>query len=333
LCKDIQIGEAVGPQLTKMEKTNYETVIIGSGPAGLTAAIYTVRATIDTLVIAGNQPGGQLTITTVVENFPGFPEAIGGPKLMMDMMQQVKNLGGEVVYDLVEKIERTEGRFKIWLKSQKTVEAKSIIIATGAGAKWLGLEKERDLIGKGISGCATCDGMLYKGKKVAIVGGGNTACEEAAYLAKICEKVDMIHRRDEFRAGPIEQRKVKENGKINIWWNTEIKEILDNGQRLTGIRVFNNKTGEEKTLEIDGLFIAIGRKPQTDFVAGLVELKGEGQVVTEKDERYPSMTSMEGIFAAGDCVDEKYRQAISAAGDGCKAAIDCQKWLEEKAIG
>jgi thioredoxin reductase (NADPH) len=313
-----------------MNENKYDVVIVGSGPAGLTAAIYTVRGTLKTLVIAGNQPGGQLTITTIVENFPGFPEAIGGPKLMMSMLQQVRNLGGEISNDLVQSVEKIGEKFKVVLSSGKIIESRSVIMATGAGAKWLGLPKEKELIGRGVSGCATCDGMLFRDKVVAIVGGGNTACEEASFLAKICQKVYMIHRREEFRAGPVEQKKVLENKKIEIWWNSEIKELIDEGQRLKALRVVNNKTGEEKMLEVDGLFVAIGRQPQTELVRDLVELKEEGQIETDRNQKYRTMSSLEGIFAAGDCVDEIYRQAIAAAGDGCRAGIDCQKWLEEK---
>lgn len=348
----------------------WESIIIGTGPAGLTAAIYQIRASVKTLIISGNQPGGQLTITTTVENFPGFANGVGGVKLMMEMLSQVKNLGGVIKNGIVLKINqnKTSGNFEIELEGGERLESKSVIVATGASAKWLGLEKERGLVGKGISGCATCDGTLFRGKTVAIVGGGNTACEEAVFLAKITKKVYMIHRRDRFRAGPTEQKRVLDCPNIEIWWDSEVVEInpkfeilppkadcvfsqnlsldskfraketknskesqnskdQDSNEILKSVMIKNNKTGEEKILELEGLFVAIGRTPATGFVKDLVELGSEGHIVVCKNPALPTMSSMEGLFAAGDCADDSYRQAIVAAGDGAKAAMDSQRWF------
>jgi thioredoxin reductase (NADPH) len=306
-------------------KQIFDTLIIGSGPAGLTAAIYNARADLKTVVIAGNQPGGQLTITTLVDNYPGFPNGVGGIKLMMDMQEQTKNLGVEIKQGVVKKITKKEN-FEIELMNGEILEAKSVIVATGAAVKWLGLPKERELIGHGVSGCATCDGMFFRGKTVAVIGGGDTACEEADFLAKFCQKVYLIHRREEFRASMAEQKKVLNNPKVEIWWNSEIKEI--NGEtKLESVKVFNNKTNEEKILPLDGLFVAIGSSPATDFLKELVTLSETGQVVVGKNSEFVTMTNVEGIFAAGDCVNIKHKQAIVAAGEGCRAALDTEKWL------
>jgi len=316
----------------------YDTVIIGSGPAGLTAAIYTVRAQLKTLVIAGNQPGGQLTITTVVENFPGFVDGIGGVKLMMDMMAQAKKLGAEMLQGLVKTINKSgQGVFEIELEDGNKIKTRTIIVATGAGARWLGLPKEKELIGKGISGCATCDGIFFKDKVVAMIGGGNTACEEASFMAKIAKKVYIIHRRDQFRASPAVQKKIIDNPKVEKIWNSEVVDInyqlsITNYEleKVQNIRVKNNKTGEERVLEVDGVFVAIGRIPATDFLRGVVELEESGHIAVGKNQEYARMTNIEGIFAAGDCSDDIYRQAIVAAGDGARAAIDVERWLNSR---
>ncbi|KKQ31394.1 MAG: Thioredoxin reductase [Candidatus Shapirobacteria bacterium GW2011_GWF1_38_23] len=311
----------------------YDTVIIGSGPAGLTAAIYNIRAELKTVVISGNVPGGQLTVTTIVDNWPGFPKGTGGVKLMMDMQQQVINLGVEIKNGNVVKIdsgnEKADFRFEIQLDNGEMLKTKAVIIATGAGARWLGLPNEKELIGRGISGCATCDGMFYRDKEVAIIGGGNVACEEADFLAKICKKVYLIHRRDELRASPTEAKRVLENQKIEKVWDSVVEEITGK-EKVEAIKIKNIKTGEEKILPIDGLFVAIGRIPATDFVKSLIELKENGYIVTGNNQEYPSMTSVEGVFAAGDCMDESYRQAIVAAGAGSKAALDAERWLNSK---
>ncbi|MBU3935056.1 thioredoxin-disulfide reductase [Patescibacteria group bacterium] len=308
----------------------YDTVIIGSGPGGLTAAIYTVRADLKTLVIAGKEAGGQLVITTLVENWPGFPEGIHGPELMKNMQKQVSNLGGEIRQGEVEKVEKINEGFGVVLTGGERVEAKSVIVATGAGARWLGLPNEKELIGKGVSGCATCDGMFYRDKVVAMVGGGDTAVQEAHFLTKFVQKVYLIHRRDELRASVAEQKKILNNAKIEMVWNSEVKELIEREGRLGSIRVENNKTGEEKTMEIGGLFVAIGRVPATKFLEGLVEMNENGFVKTRTNEKYPTMTSVTGIFVAGDCSDSVYKQAIVAAGEGCKAGLEVEKWLESR---
>lgn len=338
--------------------TVYDTIIIGSGPAGLTAAIYNVRADLKTIVLAGNEPGGQLTITTTVDNYPGFANGIGGIKLMMDMQQQVKNLGVEIRQGAVKKIDSenpTSHVFVLELEDGIKLESRAVIMATGAAAKWLNLPKEKDLIGKGVSGCATCDGMFFRDKIVVVVGGGDTACEEANFLSKFASKVYLIHRRDEFRASAVEQKKVLDNSKIEIVWNTEVVEInppippfdppssLDKlgttdgrgragSDKLNSIKVVNNKNGEEKIITIDGLFVAIGRLPATGFVKNMVELDENGYIVVGKHQNYPTMTSTPGIFAAGDCMDDIYRQAIVSAGAGCMAGLDAEKWLETERV-
>ena len=306
------------------ENVKYDCVIIGSGPAGLTAAIYQARADLKTIVIAGNQPGGQLTITPMVDNFPGFPNGVGGFKLMMDTQTQVKNFGVEIKSGIVKKI---INNFSIELENGEKLETKSIIIATGTGVKWLGLPKENELIGHGISSCATCDGMFFRDKTVAVVGGGDTACEDAAFLARFTKKVYMVVRKEEFKASAAEQNRVLTNEKIEILWNSEVKE-LQGETKLETVKIFNNKTGEEKILPLDGLFVAIGYVPATKFLDGLVELRETGQIITGKNEELKTMTSVEGIFAAGDCVNQNHRQAIIAAGEGCKAALEVQNWLK-----
>ena len=307
-------------------KDFFDVVIVGSGPAGLTAAIYNARAELKTIVIAGNQPGGQLTITTLVDNYPGFPTGTGGVKLMMDMQQQVKNFGVEIKQDIVTKVNKNENGFEIELNSGEKIQTKAVIIATGAAVRWLNLPKEKELIGHGISGCATCDGMFFRDKTVAIVGGGDTACEEANFLSKLCKKVYLIHRRDSLRASVVEQKKVLNNQKVEILWNSEVKEIKG-VEKLEAIKILNNQTNEESELSLDGLFVAIGSSPATKFLEGIVNLSETGQVLVSKDDVYPTMTSVEGIFAAGDCVNIRHKQAVVAAGEGCKAALDAEHWL------
>ena len=314
-----------------MQKKIYDTVIVGSGPAGLTAAIYNIRADLKTVVVAGDHPGGQLTITTVVENYPGFVSGIGGPKLMMDMMQQVKNLGGEIINNQVSKIydlkfKNIEYNFEVEMTDGSKLFAKAVIIATGARAKWLDIG-EKELVGRGVSGCATCDGMFFRDKLVAMVGGGDAACTEAAFLTKFAKKVILIHRRNQLRASSAEQKKVLDNPKIEMWWNTEVVEVMGE-EKLQNIKTKNNKTEEEKTVEIDGLFIAIGHDPATDMVADLVDRKETGHIKVAGFGEYHTMTSIAGIFACGDCVDDRYRQAIISAGMGAMAGLDAEKWIE-----
>jgi thioredoxin reductase (NADPH) len=310
----------------------FDSIIIGSGPAGLTAGIYNIRAAMKTLVIAGNQPGGQLTITTTVDNYPGFTNGIGGVKLMMDMQAQFKNLGGEIRQGIVKEIKKpaeTNSNFVVLLEDGQALETKTVIVATGAGAKWLGLPKEKELIGHGISGCATCDGMFFRGKTVAVIGGGDVACEDAEFLTKFADKVYLVHRRETLRAQVPQQKLVVNNPKIEFVWNSEVIEI-EGSDKLEGIKIKNNVTQEEKVMMLDGLFVAIGRIPATDFVRDLVELKETNQIVVGKDPAYLSMTSVAGVFAAGDCVDDVYRQAIVAAGNGAKAGLDAERWIRER---
>ncbi|MEI8067880.1 MAG: thioredoxin-disulfide reductase [Candidatus Shapirobacteria bacterium] len=313
-------------------KEIYESIVIGSGPSGLTAAIYNARADIKTVVIAGNQPGGQLTITPMVENYPGFPNGIGGFKLMMEMQDQVKKFGITIKDGIVKRISNDKflisKLFKIELENGEILESKSVIIATGASVNWLRLPREQELIGHGVGSCATCDGMFFRDKIVAVVGGGDTACEDAAFLSKLAKKVYMVVRREEFRASAAEQGKVLNNEKIEIMWNTEVKELIGE-EKLESVRILNNKSGEEKMLPLDGLFVAVGYSPATKFLEGLVDLKDGGQIIVGKNEKLTTMTNVEGIFAAGDCVNENHRQAIIAAGDGSRAALDGQKWLRD----
>ena len=313
------------------KKEIYDVIIVGSGPAGLTAAIYNARADLKTIVIAGNQPGGQLTITTLVDNWPGFPTGTGGVKLMMDMQQQVKNLGVEIKSGVVKDVRSKildASNFEVELENGEILQSKAVIVATGAAVKWLGLPREKELIGHGISGCATCDGMFFRDRTVAVVGGGDTACEEANFLSKICKKTYLIHRRDELRASVAEQKKVLNNPKIEILWNTEVKEIKG-FEMLESIKVINNQINEEKELVLDGLFVAVGNQPATKFLEGLVDLSETGQVLVGKNSEFVTMTNIDGIFAAGDCVNIKHKQAIVAAGEGCRAALDAEKWLDK----
>lgn len=326
-----------------MENIIYDTLIIGSGPAGLTAGIYNIRANLKTLVIAGNQPGGQLTVTTTVDNYPGFPNGTGGIKLMMDMQAQFKNLGGEIMQGTVSKLVNKQiselEKFEIHLDNGQVLKSKSVIVSTGAQIKWLGLPKEKELTGKGISGCATCDGMFFRGKTVAVIGGGDTACEEAEFLSRLCNKVYLVHRRDKLRASAVEQERVLKNPKIEIIWNSEVVVLnpsvaadaatspLDRGENLKSIKLKNTVNGEERVLELDGMFVAVGYKPSTEFLEGVIDLNENKQVIVGKNQKYPTMTSMEGVFAAGDCVNENHRQAIIAAGDGCRAGLDAERWV------
>ncbi|MBU1130422.1 thioredoxin-disulfide reductase [Patescibacteria group bacterium] len=313
--------------MSKNEK-KYDVVIVGSGPAGLTAGIYAIRAGLKMLVISGGRPGGQLTITTVVENYPGFPNGIGGVKLMMDMQKQVRNLGGEIKQEIVKKVKDKKGKFEVELKNGQILETKAVIVATGAKTRWLNIKGEKELIGKGVSGCAVCDGMFFRNKIVAVVGGGNVACKEAIFLAGLAKKVYLIHRRDELRAAKMEQEKVFKNNKIEIVWNSKVREFLGN-EKLENIKIVNNKTGKERIIKLDGLFVAIGSDPATEFLAGLVEMEKTGHIVIGFNKKYPTMTSIKGMFGAGDCVDSVYKQAIVAAGMGCKATLDVERWLKK----
>ncbi|MDL2716634.1 MAG: thioredoxin-disulfide reductase [Acidobacteriota bacterium] len=311
-------------------KTHYKVAIVGSGPAGLTAAIYASRANLEPLVIEGIQPGGQLTTTTEVENFPGFEHGIQGPALMDVTRKQAQRFGTEVVVDTVTAVDVASRPFTLSLESAGTITADAVIVASGASAKYLGLESEQKLLGYGVSACATCDGFFFRGKEVVVVGGGDTAMEEAGFLTKFCTKVTLIHRRSEFRASKIMAQRVLQNPKIEILLDTVVEEILgEPGTGVKGVRVKSTKTGAVKTLAVSGYFAAIGHQPNTDLFKGKLEMNDVGYL---KIQHPSTKTSVEGIFAAGDVADFIYRQAVSAAGEGCKAAIDAERWLAERGI-
>lgn len=304
----------------------YDVIIIGSGPAGYTAALYTSRAFLKTLVLAGIAPGGQLTTTTDVDNFPGFSGGIKGPALMMEMKKQTERFGTEIEQYQVSSIKYL-GKAKSFVVTAdgRTFEGRAVIVATGATAQYLGLPSEQKLMGKGVSACATCDGFFFRGKEVVVIGGGDTAMEEATFLTKFATKVTIIHRRDEFRASAIMLDRAKKNPKISFLTNKTVEEILGENV-VVGISLKDRKTGRQEEVKTDGVFLAIGHKPSTDFLKGVVELDEKGYVVVKE-----TATSVPGIFAAGDCVDFRYRQAIVAAGQGCMAAMDAQAWLVEQA--
>lgn len=311
-----------------MEKI--KCVIIGSGPAGYTAAVYAARAGVAPVLYTGSQPGGQLTITTDVENYPGYPDGIMGPEMMENFRKQAERFGTDVRYEMIEKVDFSGPVHKLWTESGHEIEADSVIISTGASAKWLGLESEHRLAttGGGVSACAVCDGFFFRGMEVAIVGGGDTAAEEATYLAKLCPKVHMLVRRDELRASKIMQERVINNEKIQMHWNTEITEIIGD-KVVEGIEVVNNKTGEKSTIAVKGLFVAIGHKPNTDLFKGWLDMDDTGYLITKPGT---SKTNIEGVFASGDAQDKVYRQAVTAAGTGCMAALDAERYLTEKGL-
>jgi thioredoxin reductase (NADPH) len=307
------------------QKTHYKVAIIGSGPAGLTAAIYASRANLAPLVLEGIQPGGQLTTTTDVENFPGFEHGIQGPALMDVTRKQAERFGTEIAPDTVVDVDVTARPFVLTLEAAGRITADAVIIASGASAKYLGLESEKKLLGYGVSACATCDGFFFRGKEVVVVGGGDTAMEEAAFLTRFCPQVHLVHRRGEFRASKIMIQRSRANPKITFHTDTVVEEILGApGTGVTGVRVKNVKTGEEKTLAVSGYFAAIGHQPNTGIFAGKLEMNDVGYL---KIAHPTTKTSVDGIFAAGDVADFIYRQAISAAGEGCKAAMDAERWL------
>ncbi|OLE84710.1 MAG: thioredoxin-disulfide reductase [Crenarchaeota archaeon 13_1_20CM_2_51_8] len=301
----------------------HDVIIIGSGSAGYTAAIYACRAGRKTLVLAGSIPGGQLMITSDVENFPGFPEGVLGPELMEKLRRQAEKFGPEIIYDDVSFVDFSSRPFKV-VAGGKSYEGKSVIIATGANAKWLGLPSETKFRGRGVSSCATCDGFFFKGKDVVTVGGGDTAMEEANFLANITNSVTVVHRRDTLRASKIMQERATANPKIHFVWDSAVKEITGD-DKVTGVRLHNLKSGKDSHVNADGVFIAIGYEPNTGFLKGKVDLDSQGYVVTRKDTE----TNVPGVFAAGDVRDHKYRQAVTAAADGCMAAIDADRFLTE----
>jgi thioredoxin reductase (NADPH) len=309
-----------------MPEKTYDVVIIGSGPAGYTAALYAARANLGTLVFQGFESGGQLMLTSDVENYPGYKDGVQGPEMMDEFEEQAARFGAEMRPDNVEKVDLSGRPFKLWVEGEEEpVLAKTVVIATGAQAKWLGLESEERLFGKGVSGCATCDAFFFRGKKVAVVGGGDTAMEEAGVLAKFADEVFLIHRRDEFRSSKIMLERAEKNEKITFLTNTTVEEILGE-TTVEGVRIKNAKTGEEKTLAVDGFFAAIGHTPATGLFKGQLEMDGSGYLLQKEH----TMASVPGVFAAGDVSDTRYRQAVTAAAAGCRAAIDAERWLEEQ---
>lgn len=300
-----------------------ECLIIGSGPAGYTAAIYAARADMKPVMYAGMQPGGQLTITTDVENYPGYPDGIMGPEMMELFRKQAERFGTDVRYGMVTKVDFSKRPFKIEVDESREILAETVIIATGASAKWLGIPSEEKLNGRGVSACAVCDGFFFRGKDVAIVGAGDTACEEASYLAKICSKVYMLVRKNEFRASKAMQARVLATPNIEVLFNSETDEILGD-QKVEGVRVKNNQTGEKKEYPIQGFFVAIGHQPNTDVFKGWLDMDETGYLKTIPGT---SKTNIEGVFACGDAQDKVYRQAVTAAGSGCMAALDAERFL------
>lgn len=303
-------------------------LIIGSGPAGYTAAIYASRAGLEPVLFTGKEPGGQLTITTDVENYPGYPDGITGPEMMEEFRKQAERFGTEVRYELITKVDFTGDVHTVWTEAGEEINAHTIVIATGASAKWLGLESEQRLNNKGVSACAVCDGFFFRGTEVAVVGGGDTAAEEATYLSKLCPKVHMLVRRDELRASKIMQERVFNTPNIEVHWNTETVEVLGT-EEVEGVQVINNKTKETSTIPVKGFFVAIGHKPNTDIFNGWIDMDKTGYIRTVPGT---SRTNVAGVFASGDAQDNVYRQAVTAAGTGCMAALDAERYLVEHGI-
>ncbi|EAR14566.1 thioredoxin-disulfide reductase [Robiginitalea biformata] len=309
-----------------------KTLILGSGPAGYTAAIYAARADLKPVVYTGMEPGGQLTTTTEVENFPGYPDGVDGPTMMVQLQQQAERFGTDVRIGIATAVEFSDepgGIHRVTIDDDKVVEAETVIISTGASAKYLNIPSEQRLRGGGVSACAVCDGFFYKGQDVAIVGGGDTAAEEASYLAKICNKVTMLVRKDHFRASKAMQNRVMSLENIDIRFNTEVDEVLGD-QVVEGLRMVNNQTGEKEEVAITGLFIAIGHKPNTDIFKGQLDMDATGYIVTHGKS---TRTNKPGVFASGDVQDKEYRQAVTAAGTGCMAALDAERYLSEVEAG
>ncbi|MDP7669539.1 MAG: thioredoxin-disulfide reductase [Alphaproteobacteria bacterium] len=313
-----------------MADTHHTRVLIlGSGPAGCTAAIYAARANLEPLMVAGIQPGGQLTITTDVENYPGFADVIQGPWLMKQMQAQAQAVGARLISDIIVEVDLSKRPFVCSGDSGDTYTAETLIISTGANARWLGLPAEKKFMGFGVSACATCDGFFYRGKKVAVIGGGNTAVEEAIYLTNHAEKVTLVHRRDELRAEKILQDRLLKNPKIEVVWNSVLVDILgdEDPPGVTVVQLDNVKTSETKDLAVDGVFIAIGHDPATKLFVGKLDMDGEGYITSAPDS---TATSVHGVFAAGDVTDKVYRQAVTAAGMGCMSALEAEKFLAEQ---
>ncbi|MEP2771835.1 MAG: thioredoxin-disulfide reductase [Fulvivirga sp.] len=310
-----------------MEQEKVKVLIIGSGPAGYTAAIYAARAGLNPVMVTGGEPGGQLTTTNDVENYPGYPDGINGPQMMVDFQKQAERFGTDVRYGMVTAVDFSGYPHKATVDDKYGIEAESVVIATGASAKYLGLPSEQKYYNKGVSACAVCDGFFYKGKTVAVVGGGDTAAEEATYLANLCPKVYLLVRRDEMRASKIMQKRVLNTPNIEVLWNTETDEILGDGDNVQGVRVINNQTKEKKELEIEGFFVAIGHKPNTDIFKNYLDMDETGYLKVKPGS---SKTNVEGVFATGDAADKVYRQAVTAAGTGCMGALDAERFLQER---
>jgi thioredoxin reductase (NADPH) len=303
-------------------------LIIGSGPAGYSAAIYASRANLKPVLYQGIQPGGQLTITTEVENYPGYPDGVQGPEMMVHFEKQAVRMGADIRYGLATKVDFSIRPYRVWVDETTLLEADAVIIATGATAKWLGLESEQRLNGYGVSACAVCDGFFFRGKEVAIVGAGDTAAEEALYLSKLCTSVHMLIRKNEMRASKIMQERVQQTPNIKIYWNSEADEILGES-RVEGMRIKNNKTGASQTIPVSGFFVAIGHQPNSEIFKEFLEMDDAGYIKTIPGT---SRTNIEGVFAAGDVQDKIYRQAVTAAGTGCMAALDAERWLSSQAL-
>ncbi|HEY9044775.1 MAG TPA: thioredoxin-disulfide reductase [Ohtaekwangia sp.] len=312
-----------------MAKEEVKVLIIGSGPAGYTAAIYAARAGLNPVLYTGGQPGGQLTTTNDVENFPGYPEGINGSQMMIDLQKQAERFGTKINYGLVTSVDFSGYPHKVTIDEKDEIVAESIIIATGATAKYLGLPSEEKFYNRGVSACAVCDGYFYRGKEVAVVGAGDSAAEEATYLAKLCTKVHLIVRREEMRASKIMQNRVLSTPNIEVHWNTETEEIIGDDNGVTGIRLVNNKTGEKKHITLQGFFLAIGHKPNTDIFKDFIEMDETGYIKVQPGS---TRTNIEGVFAVGDATDKVYRQAITAAGTGCMGALDAEKFLVAKEL-
>ncbi len=305
------------------EQQTIQCLILGSGPAGYTAAIYAARAELKPVLYTGAQPGGQLTITTEVENYPGYPNGVQGPEMMEDFKKQAERFNTDIRYGLATQVDFSKRPFKVTIDDTTDVFAETVIISTGASAKWLGLPSEQRLNGHGVSACAVCDGFFFRGQEVAIVGGGDTACEEASYLAKLCKKVYMLVRRNEMRASKIMQQRVLNNPNIEVLFNHETLEILGD-DHVTGVRVIDHQSGQEKTIAVTGFFVAIGHKPNTDIFKGWLDMDEQGYIITKPGT---TQTNIPGVFAAGDAQDKVYRQAITAAGTGCMAALEAERFL------
>jgi thioredoxin reductase (NADPH) len=310
-----------------MSKEVIKVLIIGSGPAGYTAAIYAARAGLKPVLYTGGQPGGQLTITNDVENFPGYPDGVNGPQMMIDLQKQAERFGTKVHYGLVTSVDFSSYPHKVVVDEKQQLTAESVIVATGATAKYLGIPSEEKFANKGVSACAVCDGYFYRGKEVAVVGAGDSAAEESTYLSKLCSKVHLFVRRDEMRASKIMQQRVINTSNIEIHWNTETEEILGDDNGVNGVRVVNNKTGERKNIAIQGFFLAIGHKPNTDIFKGYLDMDDTGYIKVLPGS---TKTNIEGVFAVGDAADRVYRQAVTAAGTGCMGALDAEKFLVAK---